>query len=306
MHGSDSAATPAAERSTSAEELAELRQQLEAERREKNAFKSRAETAERRAGDAQARVFASEEAAVANALAAAEAEAAKAEEDLAKAYEEGRTAEIGKLTRAVSTAQYKVEVLRGQQFRIEEAKKRAPEPTGEDPRLAGFTEPTKAWIKKHPAFLEQGAFYNRVMAAHYAAVADGMQTDTPEYFDFIEEKVGLREPAGGRREEGGEREGQQEEEAEVTTESPLSQAARTQEGSERRRTPAASRAAPPARQAPRTGQPRQTGQQIRLTPEEAEAARFSFPEMSEADAYAAYAENKRALIAAGKIGGGAR
>lgn len=118
--------------------------------------------------------------------------------------EPGHGAEIAKLTRQLSQVTAKVY---GEEQRKawlaeqrEQAKTRtAPQPTT-DRKLANgiptanFSPATRAWLDKHPKAYEDAAYCKRLVA--YAAVAkdiEGLDDNSPDFFAFIEEKMGERQ-----------------------------------------------------------------------------------------------------------------
>jgi len=56
--------------------------------------------------------------------------------------------------------------------------------------LASRLSPRSAdWVRKHPEFVRDQRLNAKMIAAHNLAVADGIPTDTDEYFDAIEETL---------------------------------------------------------------------------------------------------------------------
>ena len=70
-----------------------------------------------------------------------------------------------------------------------------------DPRAA-------AWIRAHPKAMNDPAYLNRVIAAgNYAINVEGIEANSPDYFAFVEDKIGdarqtARQPARDREDEG--------------------------------------------------------------------------------------------------------
>lgn len=64
-----------------------------------------------------------------------------------------------------------------------------------------------AWIRQHPEFVTDQRLYQKMIGAHNLVTGDGVQPDTPEYFEKIETLLGVRqaeaapapEPKGGRQ-----------------------------------------------------------------------------------------------------------
>lgn len=54
-----------------------------------------------------------------------------------------------------------------------------------------FTEAAWNWIGKHPEFRQDKKFHDKAVRAHYAARGEGIEEDTPQYFEFIEKRLGL-------------------------------------------------------------------------------------------------------------------
>ena len=60
---------------------------------------------------------------------------------------------------------------------------------------ARLPEPARDWCRKHPEFVTDPGLNAKAQAAHYDAIAEGAEEFSPEYFDKVERKLGLR---GGR------------------------------------------------------------------------------------------------------------
>ena len=58
-----------------------------------------------------------------------------------------------------------------------------------------FTSAAWDWVEKHPEFKTDKAFHEKAIRAHYAAIGDNITEDTPEYFAFIEKRLGLSDDA---------------------------------------------------------------------------------------------------------------
>lgn len=82
-----------------------------------------------------------------------------------------------------------------------EALKNRPAETTQDPveYLAGqLTPKSAAWVRAHPEFA-QGENYNAMMAAHALTLRRGIVAETPEYFDAVEETLGIQRPRRERQ-----------------------------------------------------------------------------------------------------------
>ena len=54
-----------------------------------------------------------------------------------------------------------------------------------------LTPNAAAWVRAHPDYITDPAKNADLMSAHYAAMAKGLQGDSPEYIRFVEERVGV-------------------------------------------------------------------------------------------------------------------
>lgn len=147
----------------------------------------------------------------------------------------------------------------------------------------------QAWLRAHPdcvpATVGGNATRNaKMMGGHYAAIAQGIPTNTPEYFRTIEEAIGERAPVSAA--------------ATVV-------AAGSDEGAApapKPRQKAPQPAAPVSRDPPAgSGAPR-TVRSVTLTKDQQDAAKMSFPHLPPAQALAQYARNLVELEAEGKLG----
>lgn len=142
--------------------------------------------------------------------------------------------------------------------------------------LASQLTPRSAeWVRNHPQCVTDQRLYQKMIASHNLAVADGYVPDSDDYFEFIEDTMKLNQRSDPRREARAEED-----------DSPMSSAS----------TATKQRTAPPAAPVSRTassGQPRNNV--VRLTRDEREMAQMMG--MSDQE----YAKNKMALIKEGKL-----
>jgi len=250
-------------------DLDNIRKQLEAERNARLAAEAEASTARRQARESTQRSTQAVDGqlqaqldSVENGIKAVSAEADKLEQDAVAAAAAGDWALHAKLTRALGTATGRIEQLnaaKGQIARVKEQVKAEPTPQADD--LSVYTPKTQEWIKKTPQFLSDEKFKRKAIAAHEMALANDIQVDTPEYFDYIETTVGLKAE---------------------------------------RQPPKTSTAAPVTRtSSPST--PRQTNGQIKLSSQEAEVALLTYPGEKPEVAYKKHADTIRELIASGRM-----
>jgi hypothetical protein len=99
-------------------------------------------------------------------------------------------------------------ILAQQRVNMTEQHKRKPQPTRQpaeaqptDPlerAIAGRTEPTKQFLRKHPELIRgDGSLKRAAIDAHDRALDEGHAVDTPGYFNFIEGLIG-QAPEPGR------------------------------------------------------------------------------------------------------------
>jgi hypothetical protein len=130
------------------------------------------------------------------------------------------------------------------------------------------------WVRKNPQCVTDPRLYQKMVAAHNLAVADGYSPDSDDYFGFIEDtlKINQRRQAPAR--------------VETETDDPLSSAS----------APAQRRSAPPAAPVTRAGTANgQRPDVVRLSRAEAETARDLG--MTEQE----YARNKQLLKKEGRL-----
>lgn len=192
-------------------------------------------------------------------------------------------------TEQIGDAKAKLNALEAGKSALEQRAKQPVRPVApaNDPveALASSIEATgnprsAAWVRAHPQYAQSQQNYNKMLGAHYRAMAEGHAPETDGYFDFINSDLGhaaatTQQPTAPAKP------------TEPTTDQPMSNASR----------PVAPPAAPVSRQAP--GSPRPGT--MRLTKDQAEAAEISFPDLPKAEAYRQYAKNLQALQANGRM-----
>jgi hypothetical protein len=124
-------------------------------------------------------------------------------EVLKRAYSEalsvgdyGKTAEIQEAL-SLNAARL-MELERGRSAMEQAPKPQRPEPVNPVEALASQLSPRSAeWIRKNPSCVTDPRMYQKMVAAHNLALADGMQPDTDDYFSFVEDtlKINRRPPA---------------------------------------------------------------------------------------------------------------
>jgi len=124
-------------------------------------------------------------------------------EVLKRAYSEalsvgdyGKTAEIQEAL-SLNAARL-MELERGRSAMEQAPKPQRPDPVNPVEALASQLSPRSAdWIRKNPNCVTDPRMYQKMVAAHNLALADGMQPDTDDYFSFVEDtlKINRRPPA---------------------------------------------------------------------------------------------------------------
>lgn len=62
-----------------------------------------------------------------------------------------------------------------------------------------LTPASAKWVRAHPEFATDESKTKKMVAAHYAAISENLTADTPEYFDFVEQQLGItNEPPPSR------------------------------------------------------------------------------------------------------------
>ena len=136
---------------------------------------------------------------------------------------------------------------------------------------SNLTPRSAEWVRAHPEYARDQVLTRRMVRAHEDALDEGIRPDTDEYFDYVETRLKVRQ-------------------APVQQEATLSEASTSTSG----RRAAAPPAAPVSRSGTGTGSRPNV---VTLTRAEQEAARDMGMTPKE------YAENKMALVRAGKLAG---
>ena len=134
---------------------------------------------------------------VKTAILSATSEVEQAKARYAASIADGKWAEAADANEAMQDAKIRLRDLSYQDQQLGQAKTRA-KAEAERPVTTGVPSKTLAWIKSHPKFdqtsgqFNQG-YYNKAMAAHFAALDAGVQAESDDYFKRIEEATGDRQ-----------------------------------------------------------------------------------------------------------------
>lgn len=135
-------------------------------------------------------------------LAAAESEADGLEARIAQLNADGAFAEAAKASRQLSRAEAQIGLITQKKAWLTDAREMQKQQAKAQPRpqnrsgqdvsvdLSTYSQRQRDWIERdHPEYLTDGMFRSRVAAAHYAAVADGIEIDSDDYYSAIEERL---------------------------------------------------------------------------------------------------------------------
>lgn len=277
-------------------ELEQMRRDLVAARSGQESERSARVQAEQRGlSEAEKRLLA-EEAANSTSISSLNSEADTIEADIARlADEPGHGAEIAKLNRRLATVCGQLQTAENRKSYLEgqrERAKAAPAETG--PKLASgaslsnFAPAVQKWFESHPRVFTDKGYLDKVVAADMAARnLEGFTANTPEYFEYIEQRVDGTSAAAPARV--APMQDNQDEGEELTTEVRNPQHRAAGPGSMRA---AVAAVAAPSRQAasPSGNGPRR---QAMLTAQEREVADSLYSDVANpADRYARYAKGK--------------
>jgi hypothetical protein len=179
------------------------RTQREAAERRASDAERRAQDAAREADEARTRVTESEIETVSSGIEAAKTAADAAEQEYARAFESGDVKAMAKAQRSMARAEAEI-------MRLDEAKstldarktekkvtKTEERPAADDPVeawIAGRAPEAQRWLRSHKNYLTDAKLNARLQAAHFAAVADDIEINSPSYFESIEAFLGLKQP----------------------------------------------------------------------------------------------------------------
>jgi hypothetical protein len=237
-----------------------------------------------------------------NGISAAQREVAAHEEAYTRAAEAGDFAKMAAINSKLSKANAALDRLEDAKSTFESSSKRseggrveAPAPQAVPPSqaeqyLAQFAPTAQTWLRQHmdclpPNLGGNQAKNSRMMQGHYEALAKNITPNTSEYFNLLD--TFINPPA-----------------AAPAPEPAVSKAAEVvQAEAQPKPAPRVTPSAPVSRESPVSeGQPQRSTRSVRLTPQQQEMARVSYPHMSDAQAYGEYAKNLIELEKEGKMG----
>jgi hypothetical protein len=215
-----------------------------------------------------------------------------AQREFERAMEAGEFPKASAAQVQLSKAAAQIDRLESEKVRLETAPKRpitegrveAPAGDPVEKFLSGFTPKSQAWLRAHrdhlpPALGGDPVKNASMMLGHEKAKRDGIQLESDDYFRVIEETAGIRTPVSAA--------------AAVIPAEEAAPAAKPK--------PRAQPSAPVNRDVPAANGARTT-RTVTLNQQQREAAKMSFPHLTEKEAYGIYAKNLLDLEAEGKIG----
>lgn len=237
---------------------------------------------------------------VTSGISAAQQQIETLQDQLTRYYEAGEFAEAAKTQVNIAKATSSLAQLEESKLRLENRIQNparpategrvAPAPVTQAERFEAFVSQyapaAQQWLRAHPECVppEAGgdaAAYQRMIAGHHMAIAEGIPQGSAEYFKRVEAVLAPTAAA-------------------VPAPPFTAPAAPARAAAPPPR--AAQPSAPPSREPPTApGVPRNT-RQVMLSKEQQEAAILSFPKMDKKEAFALYAKNLIALETEGKLG----
>lgn len=153
-----------------------------------------------------------------------------------------------------------------------------------------FKPVAQDWLRAHPEYIppEFGGNAEKnaaMMEGHYAATRQRLALNSPEYFRVIEEHIGERTPVSVAAD------------TKKAGDGGAVQEQQRQQTQQRKPLPSA----PPSRDQAVSGAPRGK-RSVKLNADQQEAAKISFPHLTDKEAFSQYATNLVALEAEGKMG----
>jgi hypothetical protein len=196
------------EREVPAEEgIAELRARLQASDSARQQAEQRANQAEQARAEATGATQDANVQFLTTALEGVRQSMGVLEANLAESYAVQDFAQAAKIqTEIARTAQRESAIETGlEQLKTVPREQPRPAPRRDDPVEAVASQLTPnaaAWIRGHPDYVTDPQKNQRLMSAHYAAMAEGLSADSPDYIRYVEAHVAPRgaQPQPERRE----------------------------------------------------------------------------------------------------------
>lgn len=286
------AATKAAEAARAAQLAAEHTAQ--AERQRANAAEEARRQQEEEAASLREHADNSELAAVVSKLDSAKQLQDAAQREFERAMEAGEFPKASAAQVNLSKAAAQIVQLEGEKIRLEAAPKRpttegrveAPANNQLEAFFAGISPKSQSWLRAHTEYLPpqlggDPVKHAEVVLADAKARRDGIKVESDDYFRAVEESIGIREP--------------------VSAAAVVIPAAVEEPVVAKPKPAKVLPSAPVNRDVPAASGNRTT-RSVTLNKDQREAAKLSFPQLPEKEAFGIYARNLLELEAEGKLG----
>lgn len=176
----------------------ELRRRLEVERKGREEAEYRAQQATSQVQQARSEVDSSNLQLVRTAIDTMTREGAILKENYKQAMAAGDFDAAAEYQESMADARAKLLQLENGMSAMEAQLKQAPRPVQHvDPveQLASqLSGPSAAWVRAHPEYARTPRLTQKMIAAHNLVTADGIASDTPEYFASVEKVLGIGAP----------------------------------------------------------------------------------------------------------------
>lgn len=174
------------------------------------AAQTEAQQAKQEAQQARTEVIETRKDSVEQGIAAAKADGDAAETEYAAAMEQGDFKAAARAQRRMAAAETTVRQLTEAKNDLEvEVKKPAAQPRKVEQQvdrteqyIRNFTPASQAWLRSHMDFVTDATKNSKLITAHHVAIDAGFTPDTPEYFEAVEKKLGLRQDTGKQQQTG--------------------------------------------------------------------------------------------------------
>lgn len=118
----------------------------------------------------------------------------------AEAMSQGNYAMVAEINDRMNDLAVKANVIEQGREAMENQKKQpvTQQPYQADPVetfASQLTPRSASWVREHPEFVRDAKLNRKMIAAHELAVADGIEPDTDEYFDYVENTLGVNRAA---------------------------------------------------------------------------------------------------------------
>jgi hypothetical protein len=241
----------------------------------------------------------SELAIIENGITSANSQIESLQEEYTRAAEAGEFAKMGQIQTKIAKASATLDRLENTKATFDVRKTQTTEgrvesPTVQQPALeqylSQFAPAAQTWLRQHPdcvpaQFGGDAVKNSKMMAGHYGALAQNIVPNTNEYFEYLDSHLGTA--------------------AQTTQVNTVESKAATIQVADTTSRPVkqVQPSAPPSRDTPAAnGQQQRSVREVRLTKDQQEMAKVSFPHLPESQAFGQYARNLIELEAEGKIG----